>query len=329
MSKLVNVAILIPAYNEELSVGVTIDGLAEFFPNAYYVVVDNNSSDETTNKSYEAFLRNGLKGIVLFEPKKGKANAVKLGFQRVNADLWVMTDADATYSPLALYELVNYVLSKRVDHGVADRLTGNNYSNNSVIRTVIHKFGNKIITKLIVKVTGINFKDVLSGGRVFTSAFVNTITIDSDGFQLESEINIKASELNLTTIELPTTYGYRQADNPSKLSTFYDGFKILKFILSAAFFRRPERLFFLFAFVLLVPGLYLSFKLINYFLLFGNVPYTATAVAAAIFLIISFQTFLFSIYIKIQHEIRINNLRKDFSKLKRDWNAKIDEIMQI
>jgi glycosyltransferase involved in cell wall biosynthesis len=327
MLKQIKIAILIPAYNEELSIGATIDGLAYYFPNACYVVVDNNSSDKTTQKSNEAIIRNSLTGMVLFEPKKGKANAVKLGFQRVNPDLWVMTDADATYSPLTLYELVNVVVDKRVDHGVADRLTENNYSNHSLIRTVIHKFGNKMITKLIANITGIKFKDVLSGGRVFTSAFTNSITIESDGFQLESELNIKASELNVATIELPTAYGHRKSNNPSKLSTFNDGFKILKYIISASIYRRPERLFLFFSIILFIPGLYLSINLINYFLSNGSVPYTSTAVAAAIFLIISFQTFLFSIYIKLQYEMRINNLRRNFSTLKRNWNDKIDKAI--
>lgn len=324
MKREINVGIIIPAYNEELSIGKTIDGLAIFFPNAHYVVVDNNSSDNTNLKAKEAFTKNNLTGFVVFEKNKGKGNAVKLGLQRLRPDYWVMTDADATYSPLALRNLLEYMIVNRLDHGVADRMSENSYKNKSELRTAVHKFGNKLITKLITKVTGIDFKDVLSGGRVFSSAFIDSIYIDSTGFQLESEINIKAAELNITTIEIDTPYDTRNSDNPSKLSTFIDGFKIIRFIFGAALFKRPERLFYLFSIILLIPGLYLSCKLINYYLINGGVPYSSTAVAASIFLIISFQTILFSNYIKIQREIRIHDTRRNFSILKRVLNEKLE-----
>jgi len=268
-----------------------------------------------------------INGCVIDEPRQGKANAVKNAMQRVNPLFWIMTDADATYSPETLSQLLKSMIKLRNDHGVADRISDNAYTNSSRLKTYLHKLGNIYFTKIIEITTGAKYRDVLSGGRVFSAPFINSISISSDGFQLESELNIKSAELGIRTIEIPTTYGKRADSNPSKLSTFKDGFKILRFIVSNAFFEKPDKLFFLVAFLSFLPGFFLAVKLIFIYIEIGSVQHTSTAVAVALLLIVSVQLFLFSLYINFQRKERIQLNIKEFSMHKRSWNAELDRIL--
>lgn len=320
----IKVAILLPAYNEESSIRETIVALKDYFPYAVYVIVDNNSTDNTSKVAKEVVNEYHLKSYILFEEEQGKANAFKLGTQRIQSDVWIMTDADNTYSASALYNLYISIITRRADHGVADRLSNNTYINENKFKTHLHKFGNKLITNLLVKVAGSNYRDVLSGGRVFSSAFIDSIVIESKGFELESELNLKAAELGVKTIEVPTEYSKRKNDNPSKLSPFKDGYKIIAYIFSVALLKRPDRIFLIFAMALGMPGMGLAVIQINYYLNFGNMPYASTSVASAILILGGFQSCFLSLYMRTQRNNRIENIKNQFNERKRKWNEKID-----
>ena len=210
------IAVLIPCYNESLTIGEVVMGFRRALPTARVYVYDNNSRDDTA-------MRAALAGATVFrEPRQGKGNVVRRMFADIDADIYLMADGDGTYSPEDAENLINTLLTERVDMVVGTR----RHVTVDVGRKG-HAFGNKIFNRLYRSIFGRDFTDIFSGYRAFSRRFVKSFPAVSDGFEIETEMSVHASRLRLPVCELELDYGRRPEGSHSKLSTFGDGRKIL------------------------------------------------------------------------------------------------------
>lgn len=235
MSK--SIAIIIPAYNEELTIADTLKDFHSVCPEAEIFVVNNASKDATGALAEEAYRELGCKGQLLFEPQKGKAAAVRKAFMEIDADVYVMVDADLTYPASDLPQLLEPVLG-----GQVEIVCGNRHSSGAYLREnkrPLHGFGNQLVRHLINFFFKGKLEDVFSGYRVMSKRFVKNYPILSGGFELETEMSIHALDKGYLVLELPTAYRDRPEGSFSKLNTFADGMLVLRTIFTIFVEYRP------------------------------------------------------------------------------------------
>jgi glycosyltransferase involved in cell wall biosynthesis len=234
-------AVILPAYNEELTVARVIEGFHRCLPDALLVVVDNNSSDRTAEEADRALHELNADGLILFEMKQGKAFAVRRAFTEIEADVYVLCDADLTYPAEEVHALLEPVLEGRVDMAVGDRhLLGTYKSEN---KRPFHSFGNALVRWLINVLFGGHLNDILSGYRVFSRRFVKNFPILSRGFDIEAEMTLHALDKDFSIVEVPIQYRDRPAGSFSKLSTFSDGLRVITLIFYVFKNYRPLAFF--------------------------------------------------------------------------------------
>lgn len=212
-----SIAVLLPCYNEELTIGAVVAGFRDALPSAAIYVYDNNSSDFTALKARAAG------AIVVREPRQGKGNVVRRMFSDIDADVYVMADGDGTYRPEDSPLLVTTLFSERCDMVVGTR----SGVKDDAGRTG-HAFGNAIFNRIYHFLFGRDFTDIFSGYRVFSRRFVKSFPAVSHGFEIETEMSVHASQLRMPVAEISLEYGRRPEGSTSKLSTFRDGARILR-----------------------------------------------------------------------------------------------------
>lgn len=211
-----NIAVLLPCYNEAGTIGAVVRGFKSALPGAPVHVYDNNSTDGTA-------LHAMLAGAhVVRERRQGKGHVVRRMFADIDADVYIMADGDGTYSPEDAEELIRTLLTER-----ADMVVGTRRGVHADAGRQGHAFGNKIFNMLYRTIFGTDFTDIFSGYRVFSRRFVKSFPAVSAGFEIETEMSVHASRLKLPVSELELDYGRRPEGSHSKLSTFKDGAKIL------------------------------------------------------------------------------------------------------
>lgn len=261
------VAVLLPCYNEEAAIGVTVAGFRAALPTATIYVYDNNSKDGTIEVAKAAG------AIVRTERMQGKGHVVRRMFADIEADIYVMADGDATYDAAAAPKLVAQLVEDRLDMVVGAR---KNEVEEAYRRG--HVFGNWLLTSLLSQLFGRSFNDILSGYRVFSRRFVKSFPVLSEGFEIETEISVHALELKMPVSEIVTAYGARPEGSTSKLSTYRDGWRILSTIISLYRIERPVLFFGLSGAVLLALGLILAIPLAITYAQTGLVPRFPTAI---------------------------------------------------
>jgi len=236
-----NVAVLLPCYNEGLTIFELVKSFKNALPDAQVYVYDNNSTDNTAQEAARAG------AIVRNEPRQGKGNVVRRMFEDIDADLYVMADGDSTYDPSAAPKLIDHQRSNQLAMVVGRR---SGVTQDAGRRG--HAFGNRIFNFLFRVMFKDGFSDIFSGYRVFTRRFVKSFPALSTGFETETELSVHALMLKLPLDEVEVSYATRPEGSESKLSTFGDGFKILKmFVLlmkevrPLAFFGLVSILFFI------------------------------------------------------------------------------------
>lgn len=222
------IAVLVPCYNEALTIEQVVRDFKTYLPDAKIYVYDNNSQDQTKEIAAAAG------AIVRSETLQGKGNVVKRMFADVEADIYVMVDGDATYDASAAPKLISHLIDNQLEVVHAARVT----QEQEAYRTG-HRLGNKLLTGVVAKIFGSRVQDMLSGYRVFSRRFVKSIPILSAGFEIETELTVHTLELKLPTAELPTPYFSRPEGSNSKLSTYKDGWKILKMIFKLVKREKP------------------------------------------------------------------------------------------
>ena len=213
------VAVILPCYNEEASIRQVVEEFSTALPDAEIVVCDNNSSDRTAEIAREAG------ATVLFEAYQGKGNAVRRLFSDVEADIYVMADGDATYDAEAAPEMISELIENRLA-----MINGARVSEEVEAYRFGHKFGNWMLTGLVRLSFGDRFRDMLSGYRIMSRQFVKSFPALSNGFEIETELCVHSLRLQLPVHEMDTVYRARPEGSTSKLSTLRDGFRILRVI---------------------------------------------------------------------------------------------------
>ena len=263
------IAVLLPCYNEDAAIGATVAGFRAVLPDAEIYVYDNNSTDRTRDVAAAAG------AIVRTERMQGKGNVVRRMFADVDADIYIMADGDATYEAAAAPAMIAQLVSEQLDMVVGAR--------RSEVEAAYrrgHRFGNALLTNMLAWAFGRSFSDILSGYRVFSRRFVKSFPVLSAGFEIETEISVHALEMRMPVAEVVTAYAARPEGSISKLSTYSDGWRILKTIAMLFRFERPLLFFGGFGALLAAVAIGLTIPLVVTFLQTGLVPRFPTAVLA-------------------------------------------------
>lgn len=268
-----NIALIVPCFNEEAAIEAVVTGFRAAMPEIDVFVLDNNSSDCTI----EVARKVGAK--VVSVPLRGKGNVVRRMFADVDADLYVMVDGDATYDASAVRLLVDKLLDEHLDMVVGCRQVEGSVAGEAYRRG--HQWGNRMLTQSVVSIFGGSFTDMLSGYRVFSRRYAKSFPALSHGFETETELTVHALELRMPYGEVMTAYGARPEGSVSKLSTYRDGWRILKTIGRLYVRERPFAFFGIFALILALASVLLSLPLLVEYLRDGLVPRLPTAVLSA------------------------------------------------
>jgi len=272
----ISIAVIIPCFNEAQTIDSVVKKFRKFLPESKIYVYDNNSTDGTARIAKKSG------AIVRLVKKQGKGSVVRRMFSDIEADIYVMVDGDDTYEIEKASNMVDYLIENQLD-----MLIGSRIHNDKKAYRFGHQFGNNLITKTINFIFDNNFKDILSGYRVFTRRFVKTFPALSNGFEIETELNIYALELNIQTEEIQTKYFSRPEGSVSKLSSFKDGFKILLMIIRLFKEKKPFIFFSIGSFISTFISLLLFIPVLNEFMITGTVPRFPTAFLSVSLIIIS------------------------------------------
>lgn len=272
-----NTAVLIPCYNEELTVGKVLQDFKKALPKADIYVYANNCTDNTAQVAME----NGA--IVREEPRKGKGNVTRQMFRDIEADYYLMVDGDDTYPAESAIDMLMPLIEGRADMTVGDRLSNGSYGEEN--ERAFHGFGNNLVRWLIKSIYGFAFDDVMTGYRGMTKAFVKTMPVLSKEFQIETEISIHAVDKNFRIVDVPVIYRDRPEGSESKLSTFSDGAAVLLAIAALFKENKPLAFFGWAATILTITGLLIGVPVIYEFTLTGLVERMPSAILATGFVI--------------------------------------------
>jgi glycosyltransferase involved in cell wall biosynthesis len=245
------IAVLLPCFNEEATIAETVKGFRSSLPGATVYVYDNNSCDRTRTIAKKAG------AVVRSERQQGKGHVVRRMFADIDADLYVMADGDLTYDPKAAPEMVKMLLGEQLDMVVGTR----KHEAKQAYRGG-HVIGNRVFTGLLAGLFGRSFNDIFSGYRVFSRRFVKCFPVLSSGFEIETEMSVHALELRMPVGEVETRYLARPEGSESKLSTFSDGWRILKTIGTLYRVERPVLFYGIIALALVAVALLISKPLI-------------------------------------------------------------------
>ncbi len=282
-------AILLPAYNEELTIIKTIEGFQKEAPNALIVVIDNASTDSTAMLVKQYFQQNKTNGILIFEPLKGKGNAIRKAFAEIEADIYVMADADETYPADELNKLIQPILKKKADMVVGDRISSGRYRQEN--KRFLHDFGNNFVLNLVNRFFKSNLKDIMSGYRAFNKKFVKNYPILVSGFELETDMTLHALDKRFSIVEVDIEYKDRPQGSVSKLDTLSDGAKVIFTIFQILRYYKPFQFFGFIAILLGIAGLIASMPVFDDWVTHQyiyHVPLAILAVGLEISAILSF-----------------------------------------
>ncbi len=274
-----NVAVLIPCYNEAVTIAKVVEDYKKSLPGSKIYVYDNNSSDGTA----EIARQHGA--IVKHEPRQGKGNVCRQMFRDIEADCYLMVDGDDTYDETKAVEMCLPILNGEADMTVGDRLSNGSYAEEN--KRAFHGFGNNLVRFMIKWIYGYTFDDVMTGYRAMSKSFVKTFPVLSEGFQIETELSIHAVDRRWRIQDVPIVYRDRPEGSNSKLNTVRDGLKVIKMIGILFKDYKPLRLFSLLAIAFLLIGLAFGLPVITEFAATGLVRKLPTALLAVALVFLS------------------------------------------
>ncbi|WP_297323349.1 glycosyltransferase family 2 protein [uncultured Bartonella sp.] len=294
-----SVAVVIPCYNEEITVKSVIEDARRYIKKANIYVYDNNSSDNTVKIAEQAG------AIVRHENRQGKGNVIRRAFRDLDEDVILIVDGDSTYDLS--------IAQNALDRFVVEKLDYMNISRISEIKESYpfgHRFGNKALSGAIRFIFGRQITDMLSGYKIFSRKFVKSFPISSNGFEIETEVTVHALEMNVAIDEIEAPYGERPEGSESKLSTIKDGFLVGMAIIRLVQLERP------FMFYSIIAALFWAFSLafgipvISEFTKTGLVPRLPTAILAGFLGLIGTMSFMVALILDL-----VRKTRGDIKKL--------------
>lgn len=224
------IAVLIPCYNEEMTIGKVIKDFQKTLPDATIYVYDNNSTDKTIEEAKKCGV------IVRSEKTQGKGAVIRSMFRDIDADIYVMVDGDDTYPPDKVPEMIHLLTYKKLDLVIGDRLSTDYFREN---KKFTHFIGNKVVPAMINFLYKTGVQDVMSGSRVFSKRFVKGFPAKKNGFETETEMIVFASKAHMKIGSIPVPYRDRPDGSFTKVNAVKDGIKIVKFMVGEKF--RKER----------------------------------------------------------------------------------------
>ncbi|MBB6450431.1 glycosyltransferase involved in cell wall biosynthesis [Geomicrobium halophilum] len=277
-----DVAVLVPCYNEEQTIGAVIDEFKHELPESTIYVYDNNSHDRTSEIAKE----HGA--VVRVERKQGKGNVVRSMFNDIDADIYVMVDGDLTYPASFVHELIAPIRNGEAHMVIGDRLSNGTYTDEN--QRAFHNLGNAMVKGLINRFYKSDLKDIMTGYRAFDRLFVKSMPVMSPGFEIETEMSIHALDKRLTFKEVAIDYKDRPQGSESKLNTYSDGFKVLNKIFTLFKEYKPLSFFSIWSILFLGAGLATGVPvIIEYFstLFITRVPSAILAVGLVVLSVLS------------------------------------------
>lgn len=309
------IAVIIPCYNEAITIAKVIDDFKRELPTADIYVYDNNSSDDTAKIAKE----HGA--IVRTETRQGKGRVVRQMTRDITADYYVMVDGDDTYPAEAVHDLLKPLRNNMADMTIGDRLSNGSYGDEN--DRAFHGLGNNLVRWLIKMIYKFNFNDVMTGYRAYNTVFAKALPILSPGFQIETELSIHAVDKSWRIVEVPIDYRDRPEGSESKLSTFGDGMKVIMMIMSLFKEYRPLMLFGIIAIVCFILGLACGIPVIIDYVNTGLVERFPTAILALGFMLFALLNlitgWILSSVVKgqrMQYEIEVNRIYDMYGKTK-------------
>jgi glycosyltransferase involved in cell wall biosynthesis len=273
------IAVLVPCFNEEVAVAKVVKDFRAALPTAAILVFDNNSTDNTAADARTA-------GAEVFrEKRQGKGFVVSRMFTDVEADVYVLVDGDATYHAPSVRVMIERLLDDRLD-----MVVGNRVDREEAAYRAGHRTGNRLLTSFVAQVFGPTFNDMLSGYRVFSRRFVKSFPVLSGGFEIETELTIHALELGLPVAEIDTPYYARPEGSASKLSTWSDGFRILRTIFRLYRAERPLPFFTGIGLALAIASIGFAIPVFVTYFETGLVPRLPTAILSLGLMLLAFMS---------------------------------------
>lgn len=295
------IAVLIPCYNESLTIEKVVKDYKNALTEAAIYVYDNNSTDHTDEIAKNAG------AIVRYEYRQGKGNVIRSMFRDIEADCYLMIDGDDTYPAENAKEMCDLVLQGKADMVIGDRLSSTYFEEN---KRPFHNFGNEIVRRSINVLwhPKKQILDVMTGYRAFSPMFVKSFPILSKGFEIETEMTIHALDKNLLIQSLPVQYRDRPVGSESKLNTYTDGIKVLLTIFNLYRDYQPLKFFGMIALLLAAVSLVLFVPVFTEFLQTGLVPRFPTLIVSTVMMLAAFLSLVCGLIL----DTHAKNSRKNF-----------------
>lgn len=305
-------AVLIPCFNEEKTIKKVISDFKKTLPHAEIYVYDNNSTDNTPKIAKEAG------AIVKRENRQGKGNVVRSMFRQIQADCYIMVDGDDTYPAEAAKDFEKLILNDEADMVIGDRLSSTYFKEND---RPFHNTGNKLVRKFINLFFKSNLTDIMTGMRAFSYEFVKSFPIQSNEFEIETEMTVFALMNNFKITEIPIKYRDRVEGSESKLNTYRDGYKVIRTIADLIRNEKPLLFFSSITLILLIiAGIYF-FPILFRFFSTGQVLKIPTLIVISVVVIVAAIIFFTGVILHVlkghrrenleRHLILLNELKED------------------
>lgn len=274
-----HIAVLIPCYNEGLTINKVVNDFRKILPQATIYVYNNNSTDNTEQEAVNAG------AIVRKETEQGKGIVVLRMFRDIDADYYLMVDGDDTYPAESALEMIDTIIKEDADMVIGDRLSNKTYLNEN--KRPFHNFGNLLVKKLINRFFNSKLSDIFSGYRLFSRRFVKNYSSMISGFELETDLSVYCLNYGFKIREVQVQYRDRPAGSVSKLNTIKDGYKVVRLFFNLYRLYKPLSFFSFISFILLIIGFALGILPIMDYIEYSYVYRVPTAIAAVSITIIA------------------------------------------
>lgn len=299
------IGIILPAYNEASTIAGTILSFNRELPHAHIWVINNNSSDATEEIARSIIQELGCAGGVINESRRGKGNAIRSAFMKIEADIYILSDADMTYPAAMAIELMQPILDGRADMVVGDRHSHGDYAKEN--KRLFHGVGNKLVGHLVNRLFKASLIDIMSGYRAFNRKFVKLYPVLVEGFEIETDMSLHALDKRFKIFEIPIEYKDRPSGSVSKLNTFSDGWRVITTIFNILRYYRPLYFFGYLSLVLGFLGFIAAIPVIKDYLLYKYINHVPLAILATGLEISAFLFFSIGLILdSLAHQQRLN-----------------------